>query len=204
MHDSTLKIGMCALCTLLKDANTRGQHSKKNGKPTAKKARHASSFESIECECNSNTSDSNYTIRSQSKMNLSNSIYNDYKTSSGVSISPYPTVISNSENNRIDSQLKNSNSPLKALNHASECSSSSLSFEHISAEEALQIEPIVKDSQEAVVRELNSGADQRQIKSSLSVADSPFVPLPTFYGAQLVRNSDGRLKSLFLSFFCFF
>lgn len=136
-------------------------------------------------------------------MNLPNSIYNDYKTSSGVSISPYPTVISNSENNRFDSQSKNSNSPLKALNHAAECSSSSLSFEHISAEEALQIEPIVKDRQEAVVRELNSGADQRQIKSSLSVADSPFVPLPTFYGAQLVRNSDGRLNSLFLSFFCF-
>ena len=113
-----------------------------------------------------------------------------HRTSSGVAITPYPTVISSYENVPSESNSNNAATSIDAQSH------SSVNIGNESTEDnVLQVESTTYNCQLAVIHELNSGGNRGQ--ASVANSDHWNLPPQTFHVAHLVRNPDGKLTFLF-------
>lgn len=108
-----------------------------------------------------------------------------HRTSSGVAIAPYPTVISSHENVPLESNSNHAHVSNEVEEHGAVHME-----QHERAEyDTWRVEGITSNVQQEVVRELNSGGNTGQ--ASVANSDHWRTPTITFHGAQPVRNPDG-------------
>ena len=108
-----------------------------------------------------------------------------HRTSSGVAITPYPTVVSSYGNVPSESNSNNATTSIDVEAHSAINTGNESTVDNVS-----QVESITYNSQLAVIRELNSGGQSGQ--ASVANSDHWNLPPQTFHGAHLVRNPDGK------------